>query len=316
MRMVEAKSLNMNYGTTRALVEASFVAPDNRVMGLLGPNGAGKTTCMKIITTQMVPSSGTATVAGLDILANPIEVRNKVGYLPETAPLYNDMEVAEYLVFVGKGRGLENNDLKNRIDWVIDACKIKSVYRRPVGELSRGFRQRVGLAQALIHDPEVLILDEPTSGLDPLQIVGIRQLIKDLSATKTIIFSTHILQEVEAISDKIVIINEGRIIADGTPDELRLSVGERSGFKIEIKARREAIENAFSEYSNSLNFNFVGANGDYSKFVVNGSDYAKTQMIISEKLKNEGWQVSEFSPMLPSLERAFLELTKERRTHE
>ena len=314
--MVEAKSLNMNYGTTKALVEASFVAPDNRVMGLLGPNGAGKTTCMKIITTQMVPTSGTATVAGLDILESPIEVRNRVGYLPETAPLYNDMEVAEYLAFVGKGRGLENNHLKSRIDWVIDACAIKSVYRRPIGELSRGFRQRVGLAQALIHDPEVLILDEPTSGLDPLQIVGIRQLIKDLSATKTIIFSTHILQEVEAISDKIVIINEGRIIADGTPDELRLSVGDKAGFKIEIKASRDAVENAFAENSDSLAFNFVGSNGDFSKFAVNGSDYVKTQTIISEKLKSEGWQVKEFSPMLPSLERAFIELTKERRAHE
>jgi len=313
--MVEAKSLSMNYGTTRALVEASFVAADRQVMGLLGPNGAGKTTCMKIITTQMVPSSGTASVAGLDVLANPIEVRKKVGYLPETAPVYNDMEVAEYLDFVGKGRGLESANLKSRIDWVVEATQLKRVFRRPVGELSRGFRQRVGLAQALIHDPDVLILDEPTSGLDPLQIVGIRQLIKDLSATKTIIFSTHILQEVEAISDRIVIINEGRIIANGTPEELRLTTAEKASFTIELKASRGVVESAFTNLSGTLDINYVGGH-DFSKFTIDGDDYIKTQMMISEKIKSEGWQVKEFSSNLPSLEDAFIELTKEGRSHE
>lgn len=314
--MVEAKSLSMNYGTVRALIEASFVAPNNQVMGLLGPNGAGKTTCMKIITTQMVPSSGSATVAGLDVLTSPIEVRQKIGYLPETAPLYNDMEVAEYLEFVGKGRGLENNNLKNRLDWVVEAAKLKHVYRRPIGELSRGYRQRVGLAQALIHDPEVLVLDEPTSGLDPLQIVGIRQLIKDLSATKTIIFSTHILQEVEAISDKIVIINEGRIIADGSPEELRLTSADRASFTIDIKASRDTVEGAFADIADSAELNFTGAKDDFNKFTINGTDYVQTQMLISEKIKSEGWQVKEFSPVMPSLEDAFIELTKERRSHE
>ena len=312
--MVEAKSLCMNYGTTRALIEASFVANDNQVMGLLGPNGAGKSTSMKIITTQMVPTSGTATVAGLDVLKSPIEVRKKVGYLPETAPLYNDMEVADYLEFVGKGRGLENNTLKSRVDWVVDATGLKGVFRRPIGELSRGYRQRVGLAQALIHDPEVLILDEPTSGLDPLQIVGIRQLIKDLSANKTIIFSTHILQEVEAISDKIVIINEGRIIADGTLEQLRLTSADRASFTIELKASRDAVEGAFTDFAGDIELNFTGSSNDFSKFVINGMDYVKTQMAISEKVKSEGWQVKEFSPNMPSLEDAFIELTKERRS--
>jgi len=314
--MVEAKSLCMNYGTTRALVDASFVATNNQVMGLLGPNGAGKTTCMKIITTQMVPTSGTAEVDGYDVLTNLIEVRRNVGYLPETAPLYNDMEVGEYLDFVGNGRGLSNNLLKSRVDWVVEACKIKEVFRRPIGELSRGYRQRVGLAQALIHDPKVLILDEPTSGLDPLQIVGIRKLIKDLSATKTIIFSTHILQEVEAISDKIVIINEGRIIADGTPDDLRFSTGEATSFTLELKADKDVILNSFSDYGLGLEIKFVSGNDDFSKFVISGSDFTQTQMMISEKLKSEGWQVRQFSPILPSLEKAFIRLTKERQAHE
>ena len=309
--MVESKSLYMNYGTTRALIDASFVADSNQVMGMLGPNGAGKTTCMKIITTQMVPTSGTATVGGIDILENPIEVRKKVGYLPEDAPLYNDMEVAEYLEFVGKGRGLINNHLKSRIDWVIEACKLKSVYRRPIGELSRGFRQRAGLAQALIHDPDVLILDEPTSGLDPLQIVGIRQLIKELSAAKTIIFSTHILQEVEAISDRLVIINEGRIIADGTPDELRFKTGDTPKFTLELKAPRETVENSFSDFNSDLNVDYVSGNDDFSKFVISGPDYEKTRMMISDKVRNEAWQVREFTPIVPSLEQAFIQLTKE-----
>jgi len=314
--MVETKSLYMNYGTTRALVDASFVADDNRVMGLLGPNGAGKTTCMKIITTQLVPTAGTATVGGIDILENPIEVRRRVGYLPEAAPLYNDMEVIEYLEFVGKGRGLDNNQLRSRINWVVDACQIKSVYRRPIGELSRGFRQRVGLAQALIHDPDVLILDEPTSGLDPLQIVSIRQLIRNLAASKTIIFSTHILQEVEAISDRIVIINEGRIIANGTPDELRLTAGDAPSFTLELKATRDAVENSFKSSGGQLDIEYVGSRDSFSRFVISGPNYKKTQELISEKTAHEGWQIRQFSPNIPSLEKAFIQLTKENRANE
>jgi ABC-2 type transport system ATP-binding protein len=226
------------------------------------------------------------------------------------------MEVAEYLDFVGKGRGLDNNQLRSRINWVVDACKIKSVYRRPIGELSRGFRQRVGLAQALIHDPDVLILDEPTSGLDPLQIVGIRQLIRTLSASKTIIFSTHILQEVEAISDRIVIINEGRIIANGTPDELRLTAGDAPSFTLVLKATRDAVERSFKDSGGGLEIQYAGALDGFSKFVITGKNYEKTQEFISEKTLNEGWQIRQFSPNIPSLEKAFIELTKESRANE
>jgi len=311
--MVEAKSLCMNYGTTRALIEASFVAPDNQVMGLLGPNGAGKTTCMKIVTTQLVPTSGTATVGSLDILNNPTEVRQKVGYLPENAPLYNDMEVIEYLEFVGRGRGLDNIGLKNRIDWVVNSCKIKEVYRRPVGELSRGYRQRVGLAQALIHDPEVLILDEPTSGLDPLQIVSIRRLIKDLSANKTIIFSTHILQEVEAISDQIVIINEGRIIADGTPEQLRHMALEEPGFYLEVKAGRNEVESALKDGNGHFDISFVSDKDDFNRFYISGKDPEEIWKKVSSKIKSSGWMIKEFTPTRPSLEQAFIQLTKESR---
>ncbi|OQX91071.1 MAG: hypothetical protein B6D58_08945 [candidate division Zixibacteria bacterium 4484_95] len=309
--MVEVKNLYMNYGTTKALIDVSFVASSNQVMGLMGPNGAGKTTCMKIVTTQMVPTDGTVTVAGIDILEDPIEVRKKVGYLPETAPLYNDMEVVEYLEFVGKGRGLDNNRLRSRIDWVVNSCKIKEVFRRPIGELSRGFRQRVGLAQALIHDPEVLVMDEPTSGLDPLQIIGIRQLIKELSAHKTIIFSTHILQEVEAISDRIVIINEGIIIADGTPDELRQMAGENQGYVLEIKAERRKVEASFKDFNGNIHLEYTGGDGEFSRFIITSTDFEKDWKAISEKVKTEGWLVKEFSPSKSSLEQAFIQLTKE-----
>lgn len=311
--MVEAKGLCMNYGTTRALIDASFIAADNQIMGLLGPNGAGKTTCMKIITTQMVPSAGTAVVCGIDVKENPIEVRRKVGYLPETAPLYGDMEVAEYLEFVGRARGLENNSLKNRIDWVVNSCQIKEVYRKPIADLSRGYRQRVGLAQALIHDPEVLILDEPTSGLDPLQIISIRRLIKELSATKTIIFSTHILQEVEAISDRIVIINEGRIIADGTPDQLRDMASGETGYFLEVNSPRQEIEKSLSDFQSEMSFNFVAERDGFSRYYITGQNPDKIWSKTADLIKKNGWLVREFAPSRPSLEQAFIQLTKEKK---
>jgi ABC-2 type transport system ATP-binding protein len=175
---------------------------------------------MRILTTYLYPSSGTAKVAGFDILENPMEVRQSIGYLPETVPLYGDMRVGEYLTFVGKARALEGARLAERLAWVKEACHLKPVWMHLLCELSKGYGQRVGLAQALIHDPKVLILDEPTSGLDPIQIIAIRSLVKSLAKEKTIIFSTHILQEVEALADRIVILNEGKLVAQGTKQEL------------------------------------------------------------------------------------------------
>jgi ABC-2 type transport system ATP-binding protein len=211
--MIDVRSLSMQYGSFTALDKVSFQARDREILGLLGPNGAGKTTAMRILTTYLHPTAGTAQIEGFDILEKPLEVRRQLGYLPETAPLYSDMQVEEYLRFVGQARGLSGLNLEKRLKWVREACEISFIWKHTVSELSKGYRQRMGLAQALIHDPKVLILDEPTSGLDPLQIIGIRQLIKDLAKEKTIIFSTHILQEVEAIADRIVIINEGKIVS-------------------------------------------------------------------------------------------------------
>lgn len=218
--MIDVRNLTMHYGSFVALDHISFQVKEGEILGLLGPNGAGKTTAMRILTTYLYPTSGTARIGNLDILEHPLEVRKQIGYLPETAPLYLDMQTEEYLKFVGEARGIRGKNLSNRLGWVREACGLRSIWKHTLAETSKGYRQRVGLAQALIHNPKVLILDEPTSGLDPLQIIGIRDLIRSLAKEKTIIFSTHILQEVEVMADRIVIINEGKIVSQGTQKEL------------------------------------------------------------------------------------------------
>lgn len=229
--MIDVRSLTMHYGSFVALDKFSFQAQDREILGLLGPNGAGKTTAMRILTTYLHPTAGTASVDGVDILQNPIEARKRMGYLPETAPLYADMQVDEYLRFVGQARGLSGASLAARLKWTREACDIDFIWKHSISEISKGYKQRVGLAQALIHDPKVLILDEPTSGLDPLQIIGIRNLIRSLAKEKTVIFSTHILQEVEAIADRIVIVNEGKLVAQGTLEELKAQVRSKGAGK-------------------------------------------------------------------------------------
>ena len=218
--MIEAKNLTMFYGTARALDKVSFKVQENEIVGLLGPNGAGKTTIMRVLTTFIYPTQGTALVAGADVTEDPISARKAIGYLPENPPLYADMRVDDFMGFVARARGLSGGRLKERLDWVVEACGISPVWKHEIHELSLGYRQRVGLAQALVHDPRVIILDEPTSGLDPIQIIGIRNLLKGLAKNKTILFSTHILQEAAAISNRLIIMNAGRIAAQGTLSEL------------------------------------------------------------------------------------------------
>lgn len=203
----------------------SFTVTKGEVLGFLGPNGAGKTTTMKIITSFWPATSGQVLVAGLDTSANSLATRKKIGYLPETVPLYDDMRVFEYLKFIAQIRGLEKDKIKPRIKTVVSLCGLTKVLRQPIDELSKGFRQRVGLAQAIMHEPEILILDEPTTGLDPNQIVEIRDLIKTIGREKTVIFSTHILGEVSATCDRVIIINNGKIVGQGSPKELEKSYG-------------------------------------------------------------------------------------------
>ena len=232
--MIEAHKLTMTFGPIVAAKEVSFTVRPGEIMGLLGPNGAGKTTVLRMLATQIVPVSGTAKLAGADIRTEPQKVRKNLGYLPEVAPLYDSMEVGEYLTFVAEGRGLSGNEKERRLSWVSEVCALGGVWYQPIGQLSKGYRQRVGLAQALIHDPPCLILDEPTSGLDPLQILEIRRLIKELSKEKAIIFSTHILQEVEALADWVTIINEGHIVAQGTLSELAQKVAGETVLRLKV----------------------------------------------------------------------------------
>lgn len=218
--MIEAKGLSKFYGPFVAIRNISFSIPQGEIVAFLGPNGAGKTTIMKILTGFLSPSEGEAAIAGLDVRAHRIEASRKLGYLPENGPLYPDMTPRELLEFFGEARGLEGDLLGSRIDAVTRQCDLGEVLTRPIGKLSKGYKQRVGLAQALLHDPEVLVMDEPTAGLDPNQIRDFRKNIRELGRTKTILISTHILQEVEAVADRVLLVHEGRLVFDGTPSQL------------------------------------------------------------------------------------------------
>jgi len=231
---VRVTNLTKIYGAQKAVDAISFEAKKGEVLGFLGPNGAGKSTTMKMATGYIPPSSGTIEVCGQDAVKASLKVRQLIGYLPEHNPLYLDMYVKEYLKFIGAVHGLKGTHLKKRMTTIIDECGLQKEQSKQIGQLSKGYRQRVGLAQALLHDPEVLILDEPTTGLDPNQLVEIRQLIKRLAKDKTVILSTHIMQEVRAICDRVVVINDGQIVANETIDQIK---GGVQVLKIEFQSR-------------------------------------------------------------------------------
>ncbi len=219
--MIEAQGLCKQFGSFLAVRDVTFSIPRGQVVAFLGPNGAGKTTTMRLLTGFVAPTHGTARIAGIDVQRDRIEAAGRLGYLPENGPLYSDMSPAELLKFFGRARGMGPADLKRRSDAVLAQCSLESVAYKPVGKLSKGYRQRVSMAQALLHDPEVLIMDEPTSGLDPNQIRGVRALIRELGKSKTILVSTHILQEVEPVADRVLFIHDGKVVFDGTPAHLR-----------------------------------------------------------------------------------------------
>src|SRR3954468_5254580 len=219
--MIEAQGLSKQFGSFLAVRDVTFSIPKGQVVAFLGPNGAGKTTTMRLLTGFVPPTAGTARIAGIDVQADRIEAANHLGYLPENGPLYPDMTPHALLQFFGRAHGLAGNGLKNRIDAVIAQCAVESVAHKPIGKLSKGYRQRVSMAQAMLHDPEVLIMDEPTSGLDPNQIRGVRTLIRELGKSKTVLISTHILQEVEPVADRVLFIHDGRIVFDGPPAQMR-----------------------------------------------------------------------------------------------
>ena len=247
--MIEVENLTKRYGPTLAVSDVTFEVQKGEILGFLGPNGAGKTTTMRVITGYLPPSEGRVRVAGYDVVEEPLEAKRRTGYLPESPPVYPDMTVTEYLAFVGRIKGISRRELKSRMAEISERCAVTDVQNRQIGRLSKGYRQRVGLAQALIHNPEVLVLDEPTAGLDPKQIIETRQLIKGLAGRHTIILSTHILPEAAKTCQRVVVINAGKIVAVGTPDELtrRLQGFETilltvEGLAADVKEKLQRVE--------------------------------------------------------------------------
>jgi ABC-2 type transport system ATP-binding protein len=310
--MIEVRNLRKTFGPTVAVDDISFDVAKGEVLGFLGPNGAGKTTTMRVLTCYIPPDSGSARVAGFDTATQSIEVRRKIGYLPESAPLYLDMDVTEYLTFVAEVRGLPPQDRTRRIGEMIDLCNLGVVRRRPVGELSKGFRQRVGLAQTLIHDPDVLILDEPTTGLDPNQIVQIRELIKHIGREKTVILSTHILQEVEATCSRVQIINDGRIVARGTTSELtQLATGDTRVI-VRMKAPSRLVEPKLRALPNVTGIRELGGEAASARYevVAAGGDGDAIEEALFRLAVDSGWVLTEMTRETQSLEQVFQKLTR------
>src|ERR1700688_2028271 len=244
INMIKVEGLTKRYPRTVAVDNISFEVEKGQIVGFLGPNGAGKTTTMRVLTCFLPPSSGTANVAGFDVLEQPMEVKKRIGYLPETPPLYPEMEVTEYLEFVGKLKGMSGPDLTRRIGEVCERCAVADVRNKLISKLSKGYRQRVGLAQAIIHNPDVLILDEPTAGLDPKQINETRELIKSLAGDHTIILSTHILPEVEQTCEQVIIINRGKVVATDSVSNLQNRARGAESLLVEVGARNGLVDPA------------------------------------------------------------------------
>ncbi|WP_299250941.1 gliding motility-associated ABC transporter ATP-binding subunit GldA [uncultured Cytophaga sp.] len=300
---VLVKDLVKVYGTQHAVDGISFTANKGQITGFLGPNGAGKSTTMKIATCFIPPTEGTIEVCGYDVIANPLEVRRQIGYLPEHNPLYLDMYVQEYLKFTGGLYGMKGTMLQKRISDMIDLCGLHVEQYKKIGALSKGFRQRVGLAQALLHDPQVLILDEPTTGLDPNQILEIRKVIKTIAKDKTVIFSTHIMQEVQALCDQVIIINKGKIVADKSISEIRNLNASVKIIRLEFTEQVDIYQ--FSSFEFVSEVKHVQGNV-YELFVTTEAD---TRPIIFKACAEKGWTLIEMKVEEQSLENIFRELT-------
>ncbi len=311
---IAVRNLTKLYGTEKAVNDISFDVRTGEILGFLGPNGAGKTTTMKIITCYLPPNEGQVTVDGLSIAEHSLEVRKKIGYLPEHNPLYMDMNVLEYLEYAGNLHGLSGNSLLGRRKEIVDVCGLGEVRHKDIGELSKGYRQRVGLAQAMIHDPEVLILDEPTSGLDPNQIVEIRSLIRKLGREKTVIFSTHILSEVQATCDRVVIINEGSIVADGTPEQLQNEFRGSEIISLELKAASANPMNdlfpSFKALPSVQNAEYTGSDNDHHRFTLHTEKGSDIREDVFNLCVSKGWSLLEQSRSVTSLEEVFHRLTR------
>ena len=311
--MITVKELTKKYARTTAVDHISFDVQKGAIVGFLGPNGAGKTTTMRMLTCFLPPTAGAATVAGFDVLDQPLEVKKRIGYLPEMPPLYPEMETAEYLSFVGKLKGLSGAALAKQVDYVCERCAVADVKTKLLGKLSKGYRQRVGLAQAIIHNPDVLILDEPTAGLDPKQINETRELIKGLAGDHTIILSTHILPEVEQTCQQVIIINHGKLVATDSVQNLQNRARGAESVLVELAGRNgdldnTAVERRLQQISGVSRVQFKTSHGNRKVFEIE-SQRGFVRGDLARAIVEAGWDLNELKPAAMSLEEIFLQLT-------
>jgi ABC-2 type transport system ATP-binding protein len=308
--MIRVDRLTKNYGPHRAVNAISFQVPRGEVLGFLGPNGAGKSTTMKMLTCFLTPTEGRAEVAGLDVYTQSLEVRRRIGYLPEDTPLYRDMLVLEYLDYVTELRKIPRRYRRERIKTIGEVTGIMGVLGKRIGELSRGFRQRVGLTQAMVHDPDILVLDEPTSGLDPNQIVEIRKLIKELGREKTVILSTHILPEVEATCDRVVIISDGRLVADGRPNDL-VAREHANKFRVLLEVTEPGpVRDKLEAMAGVRSVSQDPSESDTLQFTVTTDGARDLRRELFRAAVDNGWPLLELDRREASLEEVFARLTK------
>lgn len=304
------KNITKTFGAQKALDELSFEVKTGEILGFLGPNGAGKTTTMKAITCYITPNEGDILVGDKSVLHSPDEVKQHIGYLPENNPLYLDMPVMDYLSFIGELQGVEKALVEAQVNKMVRICGLNAEKHKKISELSKGYRQRVGLAQALIHDPEVLILDEPTTGLDPNQIIEIRALIKEIGKEKTVILSSHILAEVEATCDRVLIINKGKIVANGTPEELRSQAQGKEILKVAINGgAKNEVYTALSQLAETDVVSFAEENNNL--FAVESHADQSSCKAIFNLCVSKGWYLTQLTPVEKNLEDVFRELTNE-----
>lgn len=308
--MIQVENISKSYGPTRAVRNVSFTINTGEIVGFLGPNGAGKTTTMKILTCYIPADSGHATVAGFDVFKNSLDVRKHIGYLPESAPLYYDMPTVDFLKFVGEMRGITGERLRNRIHDVVGLTGLEDATGKYIGELSKGYRQRVALAQALLHEPDILILDEPTTGLDPNQIKEIRDLIREIGKQKTVILSTHILPEVTATCDRAIIINDGAVVASGTPDELLAKSHGVQSVVARIRGPQPDVESKLKAVSYVQAVKASDPTEGWVRYDIQSTNPASVSDAVFDMVVSNHWRLNELRQEGATLEDVFAELTR------
>ncbi|MCD6595774.1 ABC transporter ATP-binding protein [bacterium] len=305
MAGIQVKNLVKYYGKFKALDNISFEVEQGEILGLLGPNGAGKTTTMRILTTFLPPSDGTAIIDGFDITEKPSQVRKIIGYMPENPPLYNDMKVCKFLKFVAKLKNVSSKKIAEKLEYVENVCKLEDVWNNYIMHISKGYRQRVGFASAIIADPAVLIFDEPTIGLDPKQIKYTREIIKNLGGDHTVILSTHILPEAEMTCDRVAIINRGKILAIGSPTELAQKIRKVDAVRVEMTGPSNEVKNTLLELDGVIH---IIPQERHSVFLVEFEPKWKTREQITKAALEHNWSILELTPVEASLEDVFLEI--------